>query len=309
MKTKLLIFSVFILTSFTVKAQYYYPLPDSNVTWIVQQDDGFGGFYYWEFYADTMNKDTIINFITYTKIVSGPNYRGACRSDTLGFTYFVPKDSVQEYLARDLTKNTGDTIKNIFTYTNLYPSLLIDLYVDSVNYVQAGPYNLKRMFLSNHSVFPQDYSFLVWIEKIGTNTYGPFNNINALGNGASWLYCMHYNDTIYYYNSYPYPPYVDPVYYFGQCSIPVDLDTYNIVPSRISVSPNPFSDKITIRFFNNNAICHVKIYNTLGQVLYNKKDILNTNEQTLDLEFLKPGIYFLTLYYSDNFYKTKIVKR
>lgn len=311
MKTKFLILSFFLLISVVSKAQHYFPLPDSNATWVIEWDDGFGGNIYSEYYTDSINKDTIINLKTYTKIFSGMYYQGAYRSDTLGFTYFVPFDSLNEYVSMNFNKNTGDTINDIFISTDAWlpHGYLASLYVDSINYVQCGPYSLKRMFLSNDSLFSPNEPFFIWVEKIGTNTWGLFNHINEFAFGAGFLYCMNYNDTIYYQNSHQFPFYSDPVYYSGQCIIPVDVENYNKSKSMIHVAPNPFSDKISFQLFNYDEIYNIKIYNTLGQVVFNKENINNTNEQTLNLSFLKPDIYFLTLFYSDHFYKTKIVKR
>ena len=195
----------------TVSAQNYYTLPDSNVAWIVKQDDGFGGSFHWKFFTDTINVDTIINSNIYTKLyckgynMFDPLYWGAYRSDTTGFTYYIQKNSAQEYIIKNFNVNIGDTVKNVFMGNipiDLNPGF-IDLYIDSINYTTLGTYHLKKIYLSNHSLFPWQGSYIIWIEKIGTNTGGLFNVINPNGSTATITYCMNYNDTIYFDFSQP----------------------------------------------------------------------------------------------------------
>jgi hypothetical protein len=298
MKRQLLILLFFITSCLCINAQNYNKLPDSNVTWILQQDDGFGGFYYWEISTDSINKDTIINSKTYTKISTGI-YQGAYRSDILGLSYFVPRDSLQEFLIMDLTKNSGDTIKDVLVYSYTFPSgSLVKLHVDSVNYVQVGPYLLKRLFLSNHALFPQNYSYIFWAEKIGTSN-GIYNDIHEIGMGSSWLYCMQYNDTTYY----DYMTYNQFVYENGHCINPTSVNDY-FAHSDIKVFPNPTNDKISIEFISQNTL--LSIYDTKGLLLLQKSLIQEKSD--IDLSKLSKGIYILKLSNSDNVFVTKIIK-
>jgi len=307
MKPKILLTLIFtVLVQFCFgQTQTYYPFPDSNVVWIIGQDDGFGGIDYKKYYTFG---DTLIDSCFYTKIGSHDFYLGAYRSDTNGVTYYIPKDSTNEYVIRDFSKNSGDTIKNVY-YKYSYDKL-IDFYVDSVNYVTAGPYLLKRMYMSNNQAIDSIYSNyepspLIWIEKIGCVIEGFYNNIfQPLG--GKWLYCMSYDDTIYYEGNYGYIN-KNPIYIYGQCEKPDGLNEENQIDSKIIVTPNPFSDYITITNINNHNSCEYKIYSPIGQLIYHKKCI--GNQTTLNLKNLNPGIYFFIINDKSEILKTqKIIK-
>jgi hypothetical protein len=298
MKRQIFILLFFIAYSICTNAQNYYTLPDSNVTWITQQDDGFGGFHYWELSADSINKDTIINSKTYTKISTGI-YQGAYRSDTLGLAYIVPHDSLQEFLIMDLTKNSGDTIKNVLVYSNTFPSgSLVKLHVDSVNYIQDGPYSLKRLFLSNHLLFPQNYSYIFWIEKIGTSN-GIYNDIHEIGLGSSWVCCMQHNDTIFY----DYMTSDQFVYEKGHCINPTSINNCFSNPEP-KVFPNPTTDKIIVEQISQNTV--LTVYDISGRLLL--QNSFRQSKSEIDLSSLSKGVYILKLNNNDHIFVTKIIK-
>lgn len=76
-----------------------------------------------------------------------------------------------------------------------------------------------------------------------------------------------------------------------------------------SVYPNPTNSVLTIEFLDfNNQPYHVKVVNTLGQMML--EETHNTPNVTLQTEHLKSGIYFVTLTNNDNFSITKkIIKQ
>ncbi len=196
----------FFLCQVQVIGQQYQPIPDSNAAWIIQQDDGYGGHHFHKFSLSTTKNDTIINSVTYTKLFFtfsiGPVlYHGAFRDAGNGKSYYIPAYNDEEYLLRDFTKNTGDTIKDVSYQYGWDWTWVLDFYVDSIEFINSGPYTYKVMYLSTvvedtiPNVFPDDV--LVWMEKIGSFGGGILNaRMGALG--AHRLYCMQYNDTIYY---------------------------------------------------------------------------------------------------------------
>jgi len=309
MKKQLLILSILIQSAFFLRAQHYYPVPNTNVNWNVDEN-GPDYIIFTTYYSDNINKDTIINNINYTKIFENISpskvsftekhiYTGAFRSDTSGKTYFIPADSLTEFLIIDLTKNKGDSVKNILVYgipntTGKTPKL-INLNVDSVNYFHAGPYILKRMLLSNQN-FTIKMS-LFWIEKVGCNAgyknycLYPMYNIN--------MSCMSSNDTIYYNNYYNYVP----IYQQGKCDNNVGLNTDIEIPA-IDIFPNPMIEKLYINQILQKT--ELFLYNLEGQLWIQKS--LNPGKSEIELSNLIKGVYILKLLSNNNIYITKIIK-
>jgi hypothetical protein len=274
---KTFLFAVFFYACFNLQAQNYLPLPDSNSLWIVDVDDGGPGpDFYWVYMTDNIYNDTIINSIPYVKLYYGlmGNYIGGYRSDTSGQTFYIPADSSQEFLLMDLTANTGDTVHNVlYTYG---PSLYYPLQycvVDSVNYINDGPYSLKRLYVRFPNA-PGGNEGLMWIEKIGPN--GGFFNNNPAGLNYIFLYCMSFNDTLYISQS---PN--DPIYVSGQCIVPNGIND-EINKSVIDVYPNPtnsiFTLQLTNRQFSNSIFT---IANALGEKIIEQKIISNKTEINL----------------------------
>jgi hypothetical protein len=281
-----------------LNAQAYQTLPDSNVSWVIQNNDSNNGDS-WYNYSTPINKDTIINAKTYSKIFEvypTENYTGAFRSDTSGKTFFVPKDSLQEFLLQDLSKNTGDSVYNV--YYGIPGGDQINFYVDSTSYITIGPYLLKKMFLSPAANLICDatcggYS-LIWIEKIGSVGGGLFNNI-TIGLGISWLNCMSFNDTIYYYkSSFPGPnPDTFGFYTYGRCGDDLGLNELNQIYDRISLSPNPVNNESAIKLGDiEDLIYEIEIYNSQGEKIKENKNVNNVTFQIKKLSF-SAGIYIV----------------
>ena len=72
----------------------------------------------------------------------------------------------------------------------------------------------------------------------------------------------------------------------------------------LNIYPNPFSDNIT---FEVNDEYFVKIYDLNGKVLYNS--IVNQAEKTLNLQFLKKGVYQVMLINKNETINLKILKK
>jgi len=282
-----LVIIVLLLSINCLKSQTYELFPDSNVFWIIEQDDGFGGNHYSGHYADG---DTLIGLYTYTKVIDW-GYGGAYRSDTNGITYYIPAADSVEYVIRDFSKNTGDTIKDVF-FGFPGDNYIIDFYVDSVNYIAVGPYLLKRIYVDDFystldSLFPFYYptSQLIWIEKIGCTDGGFYNNI-AMGLGGSWLYCMKHDDTVYY-SDYT------PSYTYGKCVTPIALEELSQVDSKIKIYPNPTESKINIKFSNPvNEELLIELMDVKGKIIYSK-EVLNSTILQLDLSSYTKGVYLV----------------
>ena len=96
----------FLLFPFYLQAQSFFTLPDSNAIWTIQNGYISNSTVNTAFSVPVTNADTLIGSFTYKKVfVSsvgspfGNGYAGCYRSLTNGFTYYVPKDSTQEFFA------------------------------------------------------------------------------------------------------------------------------------------------------------------------------------------------------------------
>jgi len=296
-----LVFIFTVLSFLNTNGQQYQPLPDSNASWIIQQDNGFGGFYFHKFFLSLNLDDTIINEQQYNKLffrfdTGDPHYYGAFRNDVNGKAYFIKGGSIEEFLLRDLTKNIGDTIKNV-CYEYDFDTWVLDFVVDSVEFVSAGPYSNKVMHLSTvvEDTIPyvdEEVSPLTWIEGVGCFAGGIVNSHRGYLS-IKRLFCMQNNDSIFYNSSLWFYIPEDIVYEFGECEDPVGIEKTN--KSELEVYPNPFSDKLTICNIPDSPKLSVCVFNTLGQKVYHKQ-IQTYGVITIEIDNdLESGVYLLQL--------------
>lgn len=98
----------------------------------------------------------------------------------------------------------------------------------------------------------------------------------------------------------------------------VFLDTLNqfvninelFLNERVTISPNPASDKFTINFntslLNN---CSLQINDALGKAIINKEISAGTTQNEIDISNLPPAIYFVNIKGKGfNYYRSKLVK-
>lgn len=307
-----------LLPAFVV-AQDYQPIPDSNAAWIMQEDDGYGGHYFHRLFLSPTKDDTIINSLSFIKLffrfsIGDSLYNGAFRNGNNGKSYYVPKYSQQEHLLRDFTKNSGDTIKNVSYNITWDEVWVLDFFVDSVEFVNSGPYTYKVMYLKTvvedtiPNVSPDD--LLVWMEKIGSFGGGILNSrMGALG--AHRLYCMQFNDTIYYNSNFWSFLTEDITYEYGECADPVGINEGKLSKLEIKINPNPFENSFTISNLSGNYPLELSIYNQFGYCILKKTIFNNQTIQTIELNALLPkGVYFLKIQTNDNLLFTqKIIKK
>lgn len=305
---------IFVLAPLWGLTQQYQPIPDSNAAWIIQQDSPIQGeYFYHKFSLSPYLDDTLINSHLYTKIYfrfdSGETrYYGAFRNDTNGISYYIPQFSQEEYILRDFTKNAGDTIKNVAYELAPDWTWVLDFYVDSLEYVTSGPYNYKVMYLSTviedtiPELFPNEP--LVWMEKIGSFGGGIVNSHRGTLSSKR-LYCMQYNDTIYYDSYLWWFRIQDIVYEAGECDDPVGInEPYD--NSQIQVAPNPFKRQITLSNLPENKELTITLSNIIGQLVFSKKIRTNRTTEMIDVNPELPmGIYILKIQYKNKLLITK----
>ncbi len=316
----LIIVTLLLLPVTETLAQQNQPIPDSNASWIIEQVSPFPGIdFFHKFSLSPYIDDTVINSHLYTKIyfrfdIGETRYYGAFRNDTNGLSYYIPQYSQEEYLLRDFSRNTGDTIKNVAYELGPDLTWVLDFYVDSSEYVNSGPYTYKVMYLSTviQDTIPDldPFETLVWMEKIGSFGGGILNShMGALS--SKRLYCMQYNDTIYYDSYLWWFRTEDIVYDAGECPYPVGINETKDFNSQIQVTPNPFYKQITLSNLPKNEELKISIFNISGQIVFSKK--IKTN-QTIELIDVNPelpmGLYILKIQTKDQLLTTKkIVKQ
>jgi len=291
---KKIFFAVILLSSYTsLQAQSYLPLPDSNVAWIADIDDGGPGpDYFWRYITDSSYSDTVINSNIYIKLYGAPapntapdGYLGGYRSDTSGKTFYIPRDSTQEFLLMDLAANAGDTIHNVLYGQGSTLYTLQYCVVDSTNFINDGTYLLKRLYVRFPPAFPQN----TWIEKIGS-TGGFFNHTEPLN--YTYLQCMSFNDTTYYFASST--AIYNPIYNYGACQLPTGINDYKSKAIEILVYPNPFSDVITISVSDGLWNLDIEIYDSFSRRIFLKNNLSGLSF-SVSMKVLPRGVYYLMI--------------
>ena len=262
---------IFILTIIVsnIQGQNYHPLPDSNVIWITELYQGVS--IPNSYFIDFTGPDTIINSLKYRQLfctegshvlpqpLTG-DYEGAYRNDTNGKVFVVPANSIQEYCLYDFSKVPGDTIKNIpvVYFCPIYISMFRNGIVDSVKFDTLGTRTLKKMYLTITGLGNQ-----IWMEWVGSQ-HGGFAPCDFDTEG---LFCMSYNDTIYYqgsYHSFLGLEY-DYIYSPGKCDTIVVSEINEINNNKgFQIYPNPANEKIMINNFDYQNH-DISIFNLFGE--------------------------------------------
>lgn len=306
MKKNIILFNivlVLILNQLKLKCQEYQSLPDSNASWIVHQDNGWGGLYIIKFYLSPNKDDTVIDNKTYTKLykrfdVAAPQYYGSYRNGENGKSYFYSKYLEEELLLRDFTKETGDTIRDVAYEFDLDWTWKLDFIVDSTNVFFDEQYSYKVMFLNTlvpDTIPEQAGDPLIWIEKIGSFGGGPVNSVVG-GLGLSYLNCNQYNDTIFFnnagwsINSSCFP------YQYGECVDAVGQAEFYDKEFNVLIHPNPVSSDLTINLNDcwNTRETSIEIIDLSGKVLILEEQVSMTN--IINIEHLTPGIYIVKIH-------------
>lgn len=71
------------------------------------------------------NADSMYSNLTYLKLFADDEYIGLLRESSDSVIYFLPKDSVQDYVLYDFSVKTGDTVYNVYTRGGIIPKLYV----------------------------------------------------------------------------------------------------------------------------------------------------------------------------------------
>ncbi len=75
----------------------------------------------------------------------------------------------------------------------------------------------------------------------------------------------------------------------------------------VSIYPNPFLDLLNIDFGSLNLPYHIRVYNSLGQIIFTKLHNTIAHHELVTYNFPK-GLVFLELNYNNCFYYYKLLK-
>lgn len=266
-----------------VKAQssVYHPFPTTNAQWVY--------LYYDDFHQPTgpyasyaITGDTIFSGINYKRITGCTSW-GACNSggvrDSNKIIYFRPDTATIEYVLYDFNLNVGDTMVHPFGGMAGGNDTITIMSVDSV---QASDGYHRRLWISTWDR---------WIEGIGSMEYlfAPAGNAGVSGNDI--LVCMGTDSGF--------------VYPLGLSSCFVSVPEDSPLEYKISISPNPFTDKINITV-KTNELLEVSLYDVTSRKIFNQSFTTST---TINTEQLAKGIYLYEVRNKDGVIKKgKVVK-
>lgn len=270
-----------------LNAQNYTPFPDSNAVWV-------NGDYWVDWSGEVpeyvlssvtsycmTNQDTTIGGNLYSKLfICNGSYFGALR-DTAAEIYFVPKDSLSEFLVYDFTVTIGQVIPDV------YAGNIGDYTVSNIDSILIGGEYRTRIYLGGNGGF--------WLEGIGCSRglfNDPFEDLDATQD----LLCMSYIDSNFY-----------PTYGFGYC--PMDLGFTEHVQNinQILSFPNPTTGTFIIETERNASFESIVVTTCMGQKMETEINIYE-NQIQIDLSNVPSGIYFVILTNSSEKFIGKIIK-
>jgi len=221
------------------------------------------------------SSDTVINNLSYHTILycSDETYKGATRNNG-DRVYFVPADSVQEFLLYDFNVDKGDTISNAYIENSGGGAMLADLVVEHETDSVLIDGRYRRIVSVSGSY---------WIEGIGCSN-GLFED-PYIKTGDYWtsLYCM--SDV----NTQLYPEEGD-----GACEV---IDNLSEIRKDINaiVYPNPIEGGFLHVEINSDLVnTQLILINSLGQAIIPEMSITSARA-LIDVTNLLSGIYFLTI--------------
>jgi Zn-dependent metalloprotease len=257
-----------------------------------------------------LQRDTTL----YVKDVSNsPTFSGGPLNNIGGGSY----SSTNDYLTFDVHRPI--LLRTMILFSNRAATRRMDIWNNQGElvasediYVPASPLrvniNIELQPDSNYRVAFSDRDVSLFKNTSGANfPYNISNLVTIKGSNSG--------------NSYPY------FYRWGVSELPCESNfvtvkavvdtTCNIVGvgdaeselDQISLSPNPFNDRLAVKYrWNNNQQVNFIIRSTNGQEVYRKSITSSTGVELLDLDFLAKGVYIFTAVSDDTIYTRKIIK-
>ncbi len=296
---------VITLTLQLANSQDYIGLPESGRKWVNAYMHVTGFPDPWPQVQNSVSfcsagVDTLINEIDYTQIdeCDTGSYKGAFRNAE-GRVYFVPADSLSEFILYDFTLNVGDTVFNVYCEPcGCEPCGIVPFVVcaqtDSIA-VADGSY---RRTVRVADYLDGSNSGGQWIEGIG-NSQGLFQEYYGSISEYFWeLACFRQNDTI--------------VYSYSWAGCPPLVSASNQLPNHTewNVFPNPSSSVFYISTAVGSeplSVGQFRVYDTSGRLM----DVTpekEGNRVKINLQGFPAGIYWLQVELYGQFSGKRIVK-
>ncbi len=290
MKNLLLFITVILTLSSMAQKSDYYPLPDSNAQWNMHFSlMGYPGPAHEEFYSIIISGDTIINSLSYQKLMipfvqsSGksttslitPGYKGAIRQDTLNRTVFiVPPAKVTEQLLYDFSMQVGDTVRG-YIETNTNPKDV----VESIDSVLVGNNYHKRWNINSNY-------YISFIEGVGS-TYGLIEY--SPGGVVDWAdistTCFRHNGIILYPDT------------ATNCELITSILPGDKKIDGFRIYPNPSHGSFTVEFDKSMNIEEIRLTDLFGRIILKQQ---TSNLTKIEIGNLQDQTYILTIINKDS---------
>lgn len=281
-----------IFISLFGESQETFPFPDSNAIWVntyydvIPNQTPIPSIELAQVVNYCMNgMDTVINSHTYSQVyICDSVYKGAIREINQK-VFFIPRDSVIEFLLYDFSAIPGDTLHNIYMEEQfVLQGFLDDVIIQQVDSVLMGNDYRKRLFI---------HWGTQWIEGIGC-AYGlfmhPFLNVSHY---KIELHCMSTNDTTLY-----------PDFSSGACSLSVGIDEINTLKPKLALYPNPSDRYMFVSLSNGAKIEAYHVLNQFGQIVKTEKQWQNP----MDISVLKSGLYIIQVKTQNSIITERFIK-
>ncbi|MDQ3018231.1 MAG: T9SS type A sorting domain-containing protein [Bacteroidota bacterium] len=250
-----------------------------------------------------IGNDTNLGARVYHKVFHDAyGFIGGLREDiTLQQVYYYPKDSLQEFLLYDFSKQVGDTIRNVFVSTQIVgENYLYHAVVTSIDSIQLNNIYYYKYILDPYyynDPLPQALIQVIWYERFGGN-YGlvgtiPYQSISIYDR----LRCMGVNDSSYLQNS-------QPLFSPQSCSFILDVPAPET--NQLSVFPTCVNDHVELDGFPSaNTPYAAELYNSVGACVLKR----NISDRLNGLNDLPSGIYLLYISGNNISYTQKLIKQ
>ncbi len=219
----------------------------------------------------TNGEDTIINQVAYWSLREDQTetYHGGFR-EVGSKVFYIPADSIREYLVYDFGANQGDTLKNVYMEMGGFSPMITDVVAGQVDSIEIGGQMHRTIQIDACK----------WIEGIG-NTFGLlkecFPNVSEY---RVQLVCMDYAGSRIY-------PYYESN---SVCSNIYRGIEKNDPLSGLQIFPNPANSSITYTIPQNGGITSIKLLDVTGRELATYIELLSGK---IDVSAVSPGVYQL----------------
>jgi hypothetical protein len=281
-----LLASVFFFTGFALKAQVYYPFPDSGAVWtIIIETQSSPTNYHMGYNSYELQGDTVIGSYTYKKIINGDNsVLGGIRNDIPNHKVYFAGDfhwnNYGDTLLYNFDLNVGDT-----AYNDIYNSQWVTVTaIDSV--IVQGQYH-KRLILN-------DFQGEEWVEGVGSLNH-PLAPLDFEFEWNNTLSCLQLaNNSISYQNGnfttscnswHPYPAYCG---LMGETALTEENFSVKFIQNT--------ENSLMISVQKANGPTTISVFDIAGKELFAKKE--TDPNCVIDLTNFASGLYILRV--SDN---------